>query len=46
MGVSYKEGNEFMANGSIADKAHEQIIITRNKQNQHKMITPPVFKKI
>ncbi len=46
MGVSYKEVNEFIANGSIADKAHEQIIITRNKQNQHKMTTPPVFKKI
>ncbi len=46
MGVSYKEVNEFMANGQIDDKAHEEIIVKRNKQNQHKMCMPPVFKKL
>lgn len=46
MGVSYKEINIFMQNNKVDDKEHEQIIVTRNKQNQHKLMTPPLFKKV
>lgn len=45
LGVLYSEVNEFMASGSIENKEHEKIIIKRNKQNQHKLQSPPVFKR-
>lgn len=43
LGVLYSEINEFMEFGTIENKEHENIIVKRNKQNQHKLQSPPTF---